>query len=250
MSPVIFLAIGLVVVVWLVALAIRAAKARQKELREWAFRNGFDYTPGPMPANQIAPIDCFTLAENVTVLDASNIVRGSRGMPVTFFDLKRTTRGTSPGGSIDHDTNLESCAAFSVSGVNFPRFSFIALMSAGAGTLRAKLMETAITMGSKLNPAAMESVVRFEAYPGMLLSGRGSHDAKDAFAELLPFFAERTGWQIEGDGSWLILRCRPDFHAEGFRRGRVVDPRDYDLYVARAGEIAERVRAAFASRER
>src|SRR4051794_38725340 len=101
-------AFGLAVFLIILAITtgVRRTKRRKAQIREWAFRSGFDYQEGPMPARELAPLQRFTVDGETTVADASNVARGSRGAPVILFDLRHTScqRSGAYGNRTEHTT--------------------------------------------------------------------------------------------------------------------------------------------------
>src|ERR1700686_1026863 len=82
--------IGLVILIIWGVMAASGAR-RRAALRRWAFRNGFEYAKGPMPAHDLASLWFLDTDDSAIEASATNIIRGSRGTGMTLFDLRRTT---------------------------------------------------------------------------------------------------------------------------------------------------------------
>jgi hypothetical protein len=225
-----------------VSAALRAAKRRKANLREWAFRNGFDFAEGPMPARELAPIAPFELDDKTTTADARNVTRGSRGAYVTLFDFDHTSRTRSGphGNRTQSQTKTTSCALFKLD-EPLPHFDFGAMGVASADSFQGKLMAAALALAKRVGPERGQ-MIELDDRPGFLL--RTEDDpakVKPLFADV-HFFDDKTGWTVLSQGSWLLLMCDPNLYQHGWERGSIVNEKNYDEFVSVATKIHDHFR--------
>jgi hypothetical protein len=186
----------LFVVLILVFAVIRGSgrtRKRKEDIKQWAFRNGFDYVDGPMPARELAPIAHFDNA------DAYNVTRGSR---IAVMDLRRTIGSTG-----DTSTRITSSVLFQLS-EPLPPFTFMAISAEGPdsmqGQILGKMMGLAKAAGG--DSLAASGMVMIESHPGFLIRSPQPDRVRPLFAEdRVRFFDDKIGWGIECEGSWLLL---------------------------------------------
>lgn len=231
--------------IFLVTLAIttgvRRTKRRKAQIREWAFRSGFDYQQGPMPARELAPLQHFNLDEETTRADATNVARGSRGVPVTLLDLQRTTcqRSGAYGNRTEHTTKTYTCALFK-SPENLPSFSFNALSASGPDTLQGKILGGVTRMAKAVGGNDMGDAISIDNRPGFLLLAHDPSNVQPLFADgRALFFDDKCGWTVESDNGWLLVTCDPSIYGHGWPRYGVVDAPRFDDFIRIATSIHE-----------
>lgn len=212
------IAFGVVLFFFVVAVIRGMARGRRRDsqIRDWAFRSGYDYQPGPFPARDLAPISYLQDA------DASNVARGSR---VTLMDLNRTV-----GPSNDRETRVSSCALFKLA-KPLPPFSFFAISSDGPDSLQGQLLGKMMGMAKSFAGGrfAEAGVVTIESRPGFLIRSTEPERVRRLFADdRLGFFDDKTGWTMVSEESWLLLSRE---------RQPLNDATDYDQFVHEAQAI-------------
>ncbi len=231
--PQIILGAFAVIVALLIAGIIRAlgsSKRRRQALRDWAFRHGFEYAEGPMPADQLAPIPPFQPGDTIVRAEARNITRGSHGAYVTIFDVAQTKLERRSHRTFEQ-TDTKTCALFSMP-ETLPRFEFSAIFAGDETTLEGKMLAGAMKMAAGLAPEHGE-LIPFADRPGFLL--RALEDAprvKELFRDI-HFFDDKQSWQVNSYGKWLaVLASRPF----------LVQPENYDSFVEMAAKIYDHFR--------
>jgi len=229
------LAFALLLVIVGIINVVRGSKRRRATLRDWAFRNGFDYTEGPLPAHDVAPLDAFEIKAEVTRSDALNITRGSR---VTIFDHQETRR-TSYGpynNRVRFTTKTRSCALYKLP-EPLPPFEFNALTTASPDTFQGKLMAKVIDMAKLVRGNKAGEVIEIDGRPGFLLRGTEADRIKPLFAGRAQFFDDKCGWTVESHDSWLLVSCDPTIYEHGWERGSPVSEKNYDEFVRISDQI-------------
>lgn len=222
--------VGFLVIFGIVSV-VRASRRRRANLREWAFRNGFDYTEGPLPAYDLAPLPSLEVKGQVSQADANNITRGSR---LTLFDLTRTIRTRY--GVANRNTRLStkttSCAVFKLP-EPLPRFDFFAVGVADPDSFQGKLIAGVVGLAQAVGLSEDRGeLIPIEGRPGFLLRGYEPERIKPLFAsDRVHFFDDKSGWSIEVDGTCLMVTCDPAMYEHGWERSTVVDEKNYDDFV-------------------
>jgi hypothetical protein len=223
--------------IWVIAGAILGSKKRRANLREWAFRRGYDYAEGPIPMKDLAPLTAFEIKPPLTRADAYNVTRGSRA---TLFDLQTTKRLSSYGGSQNRSANKSvSCALFKLP-EPIPRFQFAAIASENSTTQN-------VMMGMVKSLAALvadlHDMIPIEGHPGFILRAPNAEEVKPLFTEeRVKFFDDKCGWTVDGEGSWLLLTCDPMIYQHGFERQSIVSEKNYDEFVRVSEQIYDHFR--------
>jgi hypothetical protein len=215
------------------------AKRRKAAIRDWAFRSGFDYIEGPLPARELAPLRYFALSDTITDANASNVTRGSRGVSVTLLDLQRTTRTSYGvrGNRTNYSSSSATYALFKLSDP-LPRFSFSALTAAGSDSLTGKLLGGVVGMAKFVGTGAIGDPIEIENRPGFLLATHEAERVRPLFAEeRAHFFDDKCGWSVESEESWLLVSCDPTIYGHDWPRMAVVDVPQYDDFVRIATSI-------------
>jgi hypothetical protein len=229
------LAFTVVLIVLGIISAVRRSKRRRATLREWSFRNGFDYAEGPTPAYDIAPLGMFEIKDEITRSDALNITRGSR---VTIFDHQETTKQQSGpyNNRVRFQTKTRSCALYKLA-EPLPEFDFSALTTAAPDTFQGKLMAKVIDL-AKMVGGKPGVVVPIGDRPGFLLRGIEADRIAPLFAEgRAHFFDDKCGWSVESHDSWLLVSCDPSIYQHGWERGSPVSEKNYDDFVRISQQI-------------
>ncbi len=239
------IAIGLVVLLVIVGVigSARQMRRRKGKIREWAFRSGFEYVEGPMPARDLAPIRDFATDDSNTEATATNIVRGSRGARVTLLDLRRTTKkqSGSHGNRTEYSTSTDTCALFSLASP-LPSFYFNPLTIAGLDTVYGKLLGGIMAFAQAVDAGPAKQRIPIPDRPGFLLISHDGDRPAPLFAgERARFFDDKCGWSVETEGSWLLITCNPAIYGHGFKRlsKSVVDATNYDDFVNVATAIQQ-----------
>src|SRR5258708_18446100 len=168
------IALVILLIVWGVIHTAASARRRRRKagLRDWAFRNGFDYTEGPAPARDLASIQFFATDTLVRGVTATNIVRGPRVTNVTLLDLHRTTRSYSgPYGIRAPSTDSTHTYALFNLADPVPSFSFTALTADGPDTERGQALAQ-LTRPAQSAPVR-SSPIAIPDPPGCLLISPG-----------------------------------------------------------------------------
>ncbi len=238
------IALVILLIVWGVIHAAASARRRRRKagLRDWAFRNGFDYTEGPVPARDLASIQFFATDTVVRDVTATNIVRGPRGTNVTLLDLHRTTRSYSgPYGIRAPSTDSTHTYALFNLADPVPSFSFTALTADGPDTERGQALAQ-LTRLAQSAPGRSDHIA-VPDHPGFLLISHGGEAAPLFTSERVRFFEDKCGWTVLGEGSWLLLSADPMIYEHGWKRMPVVDVTNYDDFV----DLATAIRQYFAT---
>ncbi|GEM_PF-1798285 len=229
------LAAGLLFAILGIISALRASAKRTKNLREWAFRNGFEYIAGPLPASQLAPIPFFQLSETTSGADAVNIVRGSRGVYITLFDLEHTSRQRDSTNRLVTSSETTTCALFQFPR-KLPRFEFTAIGAAEPGSIQGKLIGAVVNM-AMVAGTHKGTLVPIEDRPGFLLL---AFDEPERVREIFSsphFFDDKRGFTVRAHDSWLLVSCDPTLYGQGWEQSKLVAVKNYDDYIA----VAERI---------
>jgi len=232
LPQIIFGAFALVITLIILGIikALGASKRRRLALREWSFRHGFDYTEGPMPAGQLAPIPPFQVSDSIVGAEARNITRGSHGTYVTIFDVAQT-RLERRSNRTFRQTDTKSCALFSLS-EPLPRFEFSAIFAGGVTTLQGKLLAEAVKLAASLAPERGE-IIPFPDRPGFMLRAlEDTPRVAQLFGEI-HFFDDKQGWQICSYGKWLAVISERPF---------LVQPENYDAFVEMVTKVYDHFR--------
>jgi hypothetical protein len=227
----VILSIVVFLVIFGIISVVRASRRRRANLREWAFRNGFEYTQGPLPAHDLAPLPSLEVKGQVSQADASNITRGSR---MTLFDLTRTirTRYGVQNRNTRLTTKTTSCAVFKLP-EPLPRFDFAALGVADPNSFQGKLISGVVSLAQAVGLSEDRGeLIPIDGRPGFLLRGYEPERLKPLFAsDRVHFFDDKCGWTVEVDGTCLMVSCDPTFYEHGWERSTVVDEKNYDDFV-------------------
>jgi hypothetical protein len=213
-------------------------KQRKANLREWAFRSGFQYSEGPMPASELAPFDQLAPNENTKEAEATNVMQGSR---MTLFDLRRLTESHSGshGNRTEYTTKYATFALFKLP-EPLPHFSFSALSASGPDTLQGRLLGATVALAQKAGSNALHDAIPIENRPGFLLTGRDRLLVRPYFApDRIGFFDDKGGWSVEAHDSWLLISCDPAIYGHDWPRSPLVDETRLDEFVSIAGAIRE-----------
>jgi len=202
--------------------AVRANKRRSNNIREWAFRSGYDFTPGPMPAHDLAPIAPLEMSGETVEANARNIARGSR---LTLFDFDHATRHSS--GVMNNRTQYTrksmSCALFKVE-EPLPRFSFSPMAVYDQNTLAGKMMAAAIHIADHNS-----GIIPIADRPGFLLHTDDDVERVKSLLREPHFFDDKCGWGVQSTGSWMLLTCNP-VEAENYDKFRDQAQAIYDHF--------------------
>jgi hypothetical protein len=217
---------------------VRAGKRRREDIREWSFRNGYNFTPGPMPALQLAPIELFEIKMPTVEATARNIAAGSRG---TLFDFTHATRYSH--GVMNNRTTYtrktHSAALFKLD-EPLPRFQFAPVSTAGSNSLMGKLATASIGLANFVGSHRPGQMIPIEDRPGFLLhTVDDPEQVKPLFAGAPQFFDDKCGWDIHSYGSWLYMTCDPLIYQHGWKQNSTVHQQHYDEFAALARKIRE-----------
>jgi len=212
-------------IIWAVVGAILGSRRRRSNIKEWAFRHGYQYFDGPMPATELAPMKAVTPDGKLIRADASNIAQGR----VTLFDLTMTTRSQFGRRRANQDsTKTMSCAIFKLA-EPLPRFQFSAVTAADSG-MQSTMMGMVKSLAALV--ADTHDMIPIESRPGYLLRGEEAERIKPLFTdERVKFFDDKCGWSVEVDGTCLMVSCDPAMYEHGWERSTVVDEKNYDDFV-------------------
>jgi hypothetical protein len=232
--------LGILLIILAISASVARGRRRNGQIRDWAFRNGYQYEAGPVPASELAPIAQFTLDDKTTSADAFNVARGSR---LTLADLRRTSvrHFGAYGNTTDHSTRTVSCA-FTKLGTPLPPFSFSALTAKGPDSLQGRLMGGVVSLAKAVGGGTAGDVVAIENRPGFLLMTHQAEAVRSLFAAgRAEFFDDKCGWSVECDGSWLLVVCDPSIYGaeKGWPRTQLVDAGHFDEFVSIARSILE-----------
>lgn len=232
--------LGILLIVLAISASVARGRRRKGQIRDWAFRNGYQYEEGPVPAIELAPIAQFAIDKTTTSADAFNVARGSK---FTLADLRRTSvrHFGAYGNATDYSTRSVSCA-FTRLGTPLPPFSFSALTAKGPDTLQGRLMGGVVSLAKAAGGGTIGDVVDVENRPGFLLTTHQAGDVRPLFASgRAQFFDDKCGWSVECDGSWLLLVCDPNIYGadKGWSRTSLVDAGHFDEFVSIARSIHE-----------
>ncbi len=229
--------LGILLIILAISRGVAAARRRKAQIRDWAFRNGYEYIEGPIPAWEVAPIAKFRIDENTTSADAFNVVRSAR---IILTDVRRTAvrHFASHGNQTEHTTRSGSCALFKLASP-LPAFSFSALSAQGPDSFQGKLLGGVAALAKYAAGGDLGTVVDMENRPGFLLTSHQPEAAGPLFAAgRARFFDDKCGWSAESDGSWLLVHCDPTIYglSHGWPRTSTVDGEHYDEFatIARA----------------
>jgi hypothetical protein len=234
---------GFFILLFIIAL-IRGAmrqKQRKANLREWAFRSGYQYEEGPIPASDLAPFAQLASGEKTREASALNVMRGSR---MTLFDLRRMTESHSGshGNRTEYTTKYATYALFKMP-EPLPHFSFSALTSSGPDTLQGRLLGATVALAQKAGSDFLQEAIQIENRPGFLLRGRERMLVKPFFApDRIGFFDDKPGWSVDAHESWLLVSCDPAIYGHEWPRQALVDETRLDEFVA----MAEAIKGHFA----
>ncbi|HJW95120.1 MAG TPA: hypothetical protein VJ901_16005 [Thermoanaerobaculia bacterium] len=208
--------------VWL---ASRANKRRSESIREWSFRNGYNFTPGPMPALQLAPIERFEIKGETVEAEARNIASGSR---MTLFDFSHATRHESGvmNNRTQYQRKITACALFKLD-EPLPRFMFMSMSTAGSDSLTGKLVSSAIGLAKFVGPGRPGQLIAIDDRPGFLLHTDDDAERVQSLFREPRFFDDKCGWEVHCTGTWMLLSCKP------------VEPAGYDAFANLAQQIRE-----------
>ena len=215
--------IGAVIAIF-VMLARGGSRRRTETLRQWAFRSGYNFTPGPVPASQLAPIREFESGGEVVESNARNVASRPR---VTLFDFDHATRHEHGvmNNRTEYRRSVESCALYQLD-EPLPRFSFNALSAADQNSLAGRMMAKAMGVID-----GEGQIIAFDDRPGFLLfTDDDVARVKPLFAEP-HFFDDKCGWSVRSTGSWLLLSTKTPAPAE-----------TYDAFAATAQKIYDHLR--------
>jgi hypothetical protein len=232
--------LGIFLIILAISTSVARGRRRNSQIRDWAFRNGYQYEAGPVPARELAPIAQFAIDDKTSSADAFNVARGSK---FTLADLRRTSvqHFGAYGNNTQHTTRTVSCALTKL-GTPLPPFSFSALTMQGPDTLQGKLMGGVISLAKFAGAKAGVVMVEIENRPGFLLTSPQADAMQPLFASgRAQFFDDKCGWSVECDGSWLLVVCDPAIYGagKGWSRTGLVDAEHFDEFATIARSIHE-----------
>jgi hypothetical protein len=230
--------LGILLIILAISASVARGRRRKGQIRDWAFRNGYQYEEGPVPAGELAPIAHFAIDKSTTRADAFNVARGSK---FTLADLRRTSvrHFGAYDNQTDYSTRSVSCA-FARLGTPLPPFSFSALTAKGPESLQGRLMAGVVSLAKGVAGDALGEVVAIENRPGFLLTTHQAEEVRPLFASgRAQFFDDKCGWSVECDGSWLLLVCDPSIYGagKGWSRTGLVDAEHFDEFAGIARSI-------------
>lgn len=228
-------ALAILLIGWAIAASVQRARKRREELRQWAFRSGYDYQEGPMPARELAPMKFFELSDSITRADARNVARGSR---VTLLDFEQTHYQHMGGNSKSYSYKSMSCALFKLA-EPLPRFHFAALTTAAPDSLQGKLMAGVAGL-AKFIGSSEGQPIPIPDRPGFLAVSHEPQNAAPLFADgRTHFFDDKCGFSVECEGSWMVVFCDANIygHNRNWQRSALVAPPHYDEFVRVATDI-------------
>lgn len=232
--------LGILLIIWAISAGLARSRRRNGQIRDWAFRNGYQYEAGPVPARELAPIAQFAIDDTTTSAEAFNVARGSR---LTLADVSRTSvqHFGSYGNDTRHTTRSFSCALFKLD-TPLPPFSFSALSPRGPESVQGRLMGGVASLARFAGAKAGIVLVDIENRPGFLLTSHQPDAARPLFAGgRAQFFDDKCGWSVECDGSWLLAVCDPAIYGagKGWSRTGLVEAEHFDEFVSIARSIHE-----------
>lgn len=193
------------VIVLLVFAVIRTrgrSSRRSEAIRQWAFRNGFEFIERTMPARELAPMTYLEHAE------ASNVARSSRAVIMDFR----------PGRTSDQEgENGPFSAALLSLSKPVPPFTFMSISSADADSFQGSFLEKMMATAKTLAGARGKSVVTVPSRPGFFIYSAEPERAQRLFTEdRIRLLDDKVGWSIEGEGLWLVVSKRVTIPAEEY----------------------------------
>lgn len=228
-------ALAILLIAWAIVTGLQQAKRRREELRQWAFRSGYNYEEGPMPARELAPLQFFELSDSITKADARNVARGSR---VTLLDFEQTHYQKMGGNSKSYSHKSMSCALFKLS-EPLPRFHFAALSTAAPDTLQGKLI-AGVTSLAKFMGSSEGQPIPIPDRPGFLAVSHEPQNAAPLFADgRTHFFDDKCGFSVTSEGSWMLVTCDANIYGQShnWKRSALVDAANYDEFVRVASAV-------------
>jgi hypothetical protein len=227
-----------VIVILAIVAAVRAGKRRTETLRQWSFRSGYNFTPGPMPALELAPVELFEVKGETVEANACNVASGSR---MTLFDFIHATRHSY--GVMNNRTSYvrktRSCALFKLD-EPLPRFTFAPMSTEGPDSLTGKLLSATAGLAKFVGGYRPGRLIPIDDRPGFLLhSDDDPKRVKALFTDARQFFDDKCGWDIRSYGSWMYLSCDPKIYKHGWNEGSPVSPANYDEFANMAQLIRE-----------
>src|SRR5689334_3557280 len=126
-----------VLVLGLFVKAAMSGRRRAAAIKEWAFRNGMSYAPGPVDVESVAKIPQDEVPENLIRRNASNVISGRRGRyDITVFDMHETTGGR----NTNTRTYVEKTTAILKLPEPLPPFRFMTIVNLKPGSFGANML--------------------------------------------------------------------------------------------------------------
>ena len=197
-------------------------RGRGPQLQHWAMQHGYEFRADRLPPDTLAPMADLTPGTRMTRAFAENVVRRSG---VTAFDL---TQFEKRAGESD-DMAQATWALFAVDRP-LPPFSFIAQSAR-------PVPDQVLAM---IRQQAGSQLLEVKDRPGFFVRGPNLQQVAPLFAgDRAAFFDDKTGWQVEAEGRWLLIRAGRFGPPVKWFPIEFVKPEEYEQFLSVATSIRD-----------
>ncbi len=188
----------IVLLVWVLVKAAMSGRRRSAAIKEWAFRNGMQYVPGPVDVPKM-PQD--ETAGNLVSRKAWNVVSGRREhYDVTIFDLHQVT------GNRNRRTYSTRTVALLKLPEPLPPFRFLALANFGPSSFGTKLFAVAERMIAELAADSQGTMIQLPDHPGLFLLSKDPDATRALFTpSVIDYFSQHSGYGITTEGTSMMI---------------------------------------------
>jgi hypothetical protein len=104
-------------------------------------------------------------------------------------------------------------------------------------------MATTVSLGKAVGGGQPGEVIPIADRPGFVLKAENEPDRVRRLFANAHFFDDKCGWEVQSNGSWMLLSCTPMLYQHGWERLHYVSPKNYDEFVNVAQQIHDHFRA-------
>jgi hypothetical protein len=192
-----------VLILWMIVKAALSGRRRAAAIKEWAFRNGMSYVPGPVEVENVAKIPQDETPDNLIRRNAWNVISGRRGhYDVTVFDLHQTTGG--------YDTKTRTYTTKTVAVLKLPNplppFRFMTLGDLKLGSIRANMVGAVEKLAMKVDGGKHGTIIEIPDHPGLVLLSRDPDATRPLFTPaVIDYFAQHGGYGLTTEGTSMMV---------------------------------------------
>lgn len=197
-------------------------RGRRPQLQQWAMQHGYEFRADRVAPNELAPMAYLTPGARMSRAYAENILRRAG---VTAFDFTQFEKRAG-----ESDDMAQATWVLFALDHPLPPFSF---MAQSARSIPDQVL-------AMIRQQAGGNLFEIKDRPGFFVRAPNLQSVAPLFAgDRARFFDDKTGWQVEAEGRWLLIRAGRFGPPVKWFPIEFVKPEEYEQFLSVATSIRD-----------